>query len=285
MFVFPNPLLVILRTAIIKDDGTSTSWFPLLGKVAIVLVRSTILRRLHSIAFYNTSVSLLFRRPSFRYVLHHGVLPRIDPSNGFIDNWLTTSCLRSFPPRLRLRSTPPRRTPMRSRRMVLQTLRTASFAESDCSTNTSITLKRVCCSLFVTFAERESVISTGVPLVRVIDSVENKELLQQSTMNTRLSTRSKVLRTRKAAEVSPDHRIERSAESSPSSTEYYSSPTLSQGNSSVHSSVENGMCNTIPHGSLIVIPPHVSAFINENRNNPPVLRSYLGDYYWNALCL
>ncbi|KAK8824132.1 hypothetical protein WA556_003457 [Blastocystis sp. ATCC 50177/Nand II] len=114
---------------------------------------------------------------------------------------------------------------------------------------------------------------------------KNKELLQQSTMNTRLSTRSKVLRTRKAAEVSPDHRIERSAESSPSSTEYYSSPTLSQGNSSVHSSVENGMCNTIPHGSLIVIPPHVSAFIDENRNNPPVLRSYLGDYYWNALCL
>ena len=88
MFVFPNPLLVIFCTAIIKDDGTSTPWFPLLGKVAIVLVRSTILRRLHSIAFHNTSVSLLFRRPSFRYVLHHGVLPRIDPSNGrqLVDN-------------------------------------------------------------------------------------------------------------------------------------------------------------------------------------------------------
>ena len=93
------------------------------------------------------------------------------------------------------------------------------------------------------------------------------------------------MRTRKASEVSPDYRLERTAESSPSSTEYYSSPTLSQGNSSVHSSIENGMLNTILQGSLILVPPHVSAFIHENRNDASVLRSYLGDYYWNALCL
>ena len=87
LIVFSNHLSVILKMVIIKDDGTHTTSFPCPGEVVTVLVRSTILIRLLSSASQNTFVSLLFLCSSFRYVLHHFVLPHIGPFNRFIDNW------------------------------------------------------------------------------------------------------------------------------------------------------------------------------------------------------
>lgn len=38
-------------------------------------------------------------------------------------------------------------------------------------------------------------------------------------------------------------------------------------------------------GSLIVIPPQFTRFIRSNINNPSYIKSIIGEYYWNELCL
>ena len=106
-------------------------------------------------------------------------------------------------------------------------------------------------------------------------------------MSTRLSTRNKVNRPRKDPDYATESQSDSRVGSSPSSPEYYSSSTLSQSSTSAAAAlpVERPVCSVVSHGSLIVVPPHINAFILENLNNPALLRSCLGDYYWNVLCL
>ena len=111
-------------------------------------------------------------------------------------------------------------------------------------------------------------------------SIGNKELLQQSTIDTRQSTRSRQYRQRESLPPKTNE----SATTSPTCSDLFSIPVPSgiRKTSNV-CSVSNG-CPREADGKLILVPPHVSNFIWTYRQNPAYIRSYLGDYYWSLLC-
>lgn len=109
----------------------------------------------------------------------------------------------------------------------------------------------------------------------------NKELLQQSTMDTRQSTRSRQYRQR---EPLPPKTNE-SATTSPTCSDIFSSiPVVSGTRKTTNVCSVSNSCPKEANGKLILVPPHVSNFIWTYRQNPAYIRSYLGDYYWSLLC-
>ena len=120
----------------------------------------------------------------------------------------------------------------------------------------------------------------------IVVKLENKELLQQSAMDTRHSTRSRQNKQQKQDVVSNKKRKVVSDISVTSSSELQSPVQTSTGNVYVQQMpIDYPIPNPSSQGKLIVVPPHISHFISTNINNPSLIRAYIGDYYWNALCV
>lgn len=121
----------------------------------------------------------------------------------------------------------------------------------------------------------------------------NKELLQHSTIDTRLSTRSKQYRQRRDATVLSTSKTSESALTSPSSPETFSPSSISQSSKgSLESTLSSGTayptsnsCTNEVIGKLIVVPPQITNLIQTYQHDPAYVRSYIGDYYWSLLCM
>lgn len=122
----------------------------------------------------------------------------------------------------------------------------------------------------------------------VINSViENKEILQQTAMDTRLSTRTRQAKQQEASTpvIKKKSVLEELPCSSPDLD--YSSPSQNSAQPSFipHQNSRSYVHDSPVQGNLIIVPPYVSSFIMSNLNNPSIIRSHIGDYYWHALCV
>ena len=130
-------------------------------------------------------------------------------------------------------------------------------------------------------------ISIGVCAFFFLLWTENKELLQQSAVDTRQSIRTRQNRTRRVFDSKTTDSLSSSTEAQELSLVSESSPSSSfevQPLDGLRSSpvVQNP---TQPIGVLIVVPPQVSNFLLAHRTNLAYVRSSFGDYYWNKLCV
>lgn len=162
--------------------------------------------------------------------------------------------------------------------------RTASYVARNFLMNISWILKQGCYFLYVTFAEKGKEINIGVFTLWVVLSVENKELLQQSSIDTRHSTRSRQNKQQKQdTVVIKNNKRSNNYQVNPTpQSEYLSTPIQSCVGMQLPSN-NKSHCSPV-QGNLIVIPPHISQYIISNRHNPSAIRSYIGEYYWKALC-
>ena len=153
--------------------------------------------------------------------------------------------------------------------------------------STFTTLRTRNCFLFVTFAEKRNVISIGVYFAWLSLSLGNKELLQQTVMDTRMTSRSRRVRLRKDSTGSTDSKSRgRTSALTDSSDALSSQSQFSETVSVPPPQKDVNYLNSFPRspGRLIIVPPEIYTFIRVYYNNPEYLRACLGDEYWAALC-
>ena len=119
-------------------------------------------------------------------------------------------------------------------------------------------------------------------MVNCVHQIENKELLQHTAMDTRMSTRNRHGKQQRNNQVETKKKHSRNDYSS-SDTDYSASPIQKARPKKIDT--KSGNQSKIPvQGSLIIIPPFITHFITKNIHNPESIRSLIGDYYWQALC-
>lgn len=130
-------------------------------------------------------------------------------------------------------------------------------------------------------------ISIGVGIVACALFLGNKELLQQTVMDTRMTSRSRRVRLRKDSTASSDAKSRgRTTALTDSSDTLSSQSQFSETVSVPPPQKDVNYLNSFPRspGRLIIVPPEVYTFIRIYYNNPDYLRACLGDEYWAALC-